>query len=316
MGDTATSARPASHRDALAAIFRCGAAYAERLPMLPVALERAAIALTEELRALSAQAAELRYRGLDSGHAADLLGSGDGARLAGLLHAAAWDAHLLVSFDRDFIYTCVDLVFGGDGSQPPYAETRPLSRTEVRIADMVLARLASLLERAFAPIAPTSFAAAAELGRADLDRLGGREAPLAMARFRLEAANGGGEMRIAVPDAVLTALKPAFARPPPPGGMGAADPGWTRQMSSEINRTRLAMRAVLEERRRPLAELAALRVGQILPLDATPRSRVRIDCNGEPLLWCEVGQSSGVHTLRVHGFVDREQEFMDGLLSG
>jgi flagellar motor switch protein FliM len=136
-----------------------------------------------------------------------------------------------------------------------------------------------------------------------------------MARFRLETASSGGELRIAIPDAVLTALKPAFARPPP-GGTGASDPGWSRQIHTEVNRTRLSMRAILEERQRPLGEIAALRVGQILPLEATPRSGVRIDCNGEPLLWCELGQSGGKYTVRVHGFVDREQEFMEGLLSG
>ncbi len=314
MGSAGTSPRAERHRDALAAILRCGAAYAERLPMLPAALERAAVALTEEMRAQFATAVDMRYLGLASGRAADVVGAAD-PRLAGLLHAPAWDSHLLVALDRDLVFTWVELTFGGDGSQPAYAEARPLSRTEMRLAGILLTRLSRLLRFAFAASAPTAFAPDGELGRADLDRIGGREAALAVARYRLEAANGGGELRLAIPDAVLTALKPAFARPPP-GAPGTADPGWTRQIHSEINRTRLAMRAVLDERRRPLADIAALRVGQLLPLDVTPRSRVRLDCNGEPLLWCETGQSSGVRTLRVQAFVDREQEFMDSIISG
>lgn len=315
MGTTATSAQSERHRDALAAIFRCGAAYNERLPMLPAALERAALACTEELAALSAVGAEVKYLGLDSGRAADLLDTGDSGRLTGMLHAAAWDAHLLVSFDRDIIYAYVDLVFGGDGSQPAYAEQRPLSRIEIQIARTLLARVAKVLSLGFGPFAPSSFAAEGELGRPDLDRVGGRNAAVATARYRLETASSGGELRVAIPDAVLTALKPAFARPPP-GGIGSADPAWSRQIHSEIKRTRLSMRAILEERQRPLAEVAALQVGQVLPLQATPRSSLRLDCNGEPLLWCEMGQSNGNYTVRVQGFVDREQEFMDGLLSG
>lgn len=315
MGATATRNQAEHHRDALAAIFRCGAAYAERLPMLPAAFERVALACAEELRSVTSARADVRYAGLDNGRVGDLLESRGGTRLAGMLHAAAWDAHLLVSFDRDLIYNYVDLAFGGDGAQTPPVEQRPLSRIEIRIAGTLLARVAGVLSRAFAPFAPSNFVIDGELNRPDPDRLGGRKAAVAMARFRLETASSGGELRIAIPDAVLTALKPAFAHPPP-GGTGASDPGWTRQIHTEINRTRLSMRAILEERQRPLGEIAALRVGQILPLEATPRSGVRIDCNGEPLLWCELGQSGGKYTVRVHGFVDREQEFMEGLLSG
>ncbi len=310
----ATSTQAERHRDALAAIFRCGAAYAERLPMLPTVFERAALTCTEELRATSPAHGEVKYVGLDSGRAADLLDPGGGAWLTGMLHAAAWDAHLLVSFDREAIFTYVDLAFGGDGSLPPHAEQRPLSRIETRIAQTLLVRVGNVLAHSFAPFAPSNFAAEGELGRPDADRLGGRNAAVAIARYRLEAATSGGELRVAIPDAVLTALKPAFARPQP-GASGAADPAWAQQIHSEVNRTRLSLRAILEERQLPLAEIADLRVGQVLPLHATPRSGLRLDCNGEPLLWCEMGQSNGNYTVRVHGFVDREQEFMEGLLS-
>lgn len=315
MAAAATSAQPEIHRDALAAIFRCGAAYAERLPMLPVALERAAAAFTEELGALSSTKSEVVYLALDSGRAGDLLESGQENLVAGLLHAAAWDAHLLVGLDWDLVYTYVDLVFGGDGSQPVVSESRPLSRVEIRIAQTFVARLAGMLALAFQPFAATPFAMDGEIGRVNADRLGGANAPVAIARYRLVVGQCSGELRLAIPDAVLTALKPAFARPAL-GTSGTADPGWAQRIHGEINRTRLAMRAVLEERPRPLAEIAALRVGQVLPLEATPLSPVRIDCNGEPLLWCEMSQSNGAYTLRVDQFVDREQEFMNGILSG
>ncbi len=54
MGARAAGSRAEAHRDALAAIYRSGAAYAERLPMLPTALERVAAVCTDELKTLSA----------------------------------------------------------------------------------------------------------------------------------------------------------------------------------------------------------------------------------------------------------------------
>ncbi len=315
MGTAETIERNSGQRNALLEIFCRGASYAERLPLLPTALERAALACSEELGSLSPLQPDVGYLGLESGRVIDFMDAENGARLTGILRAPAWDAHLLVSFDRDLIYTYVDLVFGSDGSQPPYAEQRPLSRIEVRIAQCLLARVAGTLSRAFHSFAPTNFVPDGELGRMDPDRLGGLNAPVAIARFELQAGQATGELRLAIPDAVLTALKPAFARPEL-SRSGATDPDWAQQIHNEINRARLTMRAVLEERQRPLSEITRLRVGQILALEATPRSPIRVDCNGEPLLWCEMGQQNGAYTLRVHAFVDREQEFMDDILFG
>jgi flagellar motor switch protein FliM len=43
---------------------------------------------------------------------------------------------------------------------------------------------------------------------------------------------------------------------------------------------------------------------------------MRVECNGERMLWCHLGKANGVYTLRVDGFVDREQEFMEDILAG
>lgn len=315
IGAGAANSRTEVHRDALAAIYRCGAAYGQRLPMLPTALERVAAACTENLKGLSTAQPRVTYLGLESGKASELFGAERKEWLTGLLHALAWDAHVLVCVNYDLIYTYVDIALGGDGSQQPFIEPRPLSRIETRIAQTFVARFAAALKIGFEPYAATLFALDGDMGSVNPDRLGGPHAPVAIARYRLEAGQCSGELQLAIPDAVLTALKPAFARPPL-GRTGTADPGWSQKIRGEINRTQLTMHAVLEDRPRTLAEVASFRVGQILPLEATARSPIRIDCNGEPLLWGEVGQSNGVYTLRVQGFVDREQEFMDDILSG
>jgi flagellar motor switch protein FliM len=57
-------------------------------------------------------------------------------------------------------------------------------------------------------------------------------------------------------------------------------------------------------------------VGQVLELNATARSRVRVECDGERLIWCHLGKSEGHYTLRVEDIVDQEQEFMKDILSG
>jgi flagellar motor switch protein FliM len=305
----------ASRRQTLAAIFSEEPALAERLPVLPLALERAASLLVEDLRRVSAGFPRLGLLGIETGSAADILAKAEGNGIHALLYAGDWQSYLLTWLERDLVFDYVDLVLGGDGSQPAYAESRALTRIEARIAATLIARLGRALESAFAPIAHSSFTPTGEAGRVNADVFGGSSLPVAIARFRLEAGSRGGELQVAIPRAVLNALRPALAiaRQTEPA---RADPGWHQQMQHEITKTKVSLKAILEERLHPLADIAAFEVGQIIALEATPRSRVRVECNGEPLLWCEIGKSLGAYTLRVDSFIDQDEEFRNGILYG
>jgi len=304
-----------SGRRTLEELFCRGVAYAERFPALPTTLARVAQGCAKELEASTAMRVDFGFDGIQSARAGELVSGGSGVRLWGELFAATWGTHLLVSLDHDFIFAYVDLAFGGDGSLPPYVEARPMSRIEMRLAQSFLARFVRQLEMGFKNSAATPFNLVGELGKADPEKLGGANAPVAIASYRLKAGLGGGELQLAIPEAVLTALKPAFARRPQKKP-GSADRDWSQQIHAEITRTPLALRAVLEEGIWSLKDVAALRVGQVIPLNATTHTPVRLDCNGEPMLWCQIDTSGERYKLRVDTFVDREQELMNDILAG
>jgi flagellar motor switch protein FliM len=73
--------------------------------------------------------------------------------------------------------------------------------------------------------------------------------------------------------------------------------------------------AVLDEQETSLAEVARFAVGHMLHLRATPDGLVSVECNGERLINCHIGKANGVYTLRVHDFVDQEQEFIEDILA-
>lgn len=85
-------------------------------------------------------------------------------------------------------------------------------------------------------------------------------------------------------------------------------------MQSELTRAHVVVSAVLDERIGDLGEVAQFRVGHVLELNATAHGRVRLECNGEQLLWCHLGKSQGKYTLRVDEPIDREQEFFNDIL--
>jgi flagellar motor switch protein FliM len=75
------------------------------------------------------------------------------------------------------------------------------------------------------------------------------------------------------------------------------------------------MRGLIEERHFVLDDLAGLRVGQILALQATIKTRVKLECNAEPLFWCSLGQDGGCYTLRVEDVINKEQAFIEDVVS-
>src|SRR5262249_17950964 len=150
----------------------------------------------------------------------------------------------------------------------------------------------------------------------DLEPLGGGSAPMAVARYRLDIAGRGGEIQVAIPQAALAPMRDALAVVPKKEKPRPVDTRWTERVEREITRSRVTLTAVLEERMMMLGEVVNLEVGQILQLVTTADTRIRIECNGERMMWCHLGKTDDVYTLSVDDYVNQEQEFMDEVLSG
>lgn len=306
-------ARTEAARDSLAELFAGSSNFVERLPMLRVAFERAAAACTEDLATTAEQPPQVTLQGIESGVAGELLAAHDGQSAVGVLHAVKWNARLLVSADRAAAFAIVETMLGGDGSQTPYTEDRPLSRVEVRVVAAFFDRVAKALETAFGGIADTGFAVEAISNEIDYDVVG-RNNPVVVAKFGLEAAGLAGEFVIAVTRATLNPLRQALGRTPVKEAP-TPDARWRQQMENEVTRAHVVVTAVLDERMGMLGEVAGFEVGHVVELNATAHGRVRLECNGERLMWCHLGKSQGKYTLRVDQPIDREQEFINEILS-
>jgi flagellar motor switch protein FliM len=308
------SARTEGGRDSLAELFTGSSNFVERMPMLRVVFDRAATIFTEGMAGASDAAPQLTLLGLEGGTASELLDAHDGKSAVGVLHAARWNARLLVSAERDAAFAVVEAALGGDGSQPAYSADRALSRIEVRIVGTVFERIAKALETALTGVADTPFVLEGIADRIDYDVIGRRSNPIVAARMRLDVAGRGGDILIAVTRAALGPLRHAFARTPAKEGP-AADPRWSQQIQNEVTRAHVRLTAILDERMGDLGEVAAFRIGQIVALNATAHGRVQLECNGERLMRCHLGKSQGKYTLRVDELIDREQEFLNEILS-
>jgi len=301
-------------RDSLTELFTGASSFVERIPMLRVGLDRAALACTEELAAASDLPLQMSLQTIKSGTAGELLNDYDGASVVGILHAVGWNARLLVLLDRDAVFAVLESMLGGDGSQQPFRAERPFSRIELCVAETFIGRVAKALEKGMAGIADTPVTLESSGPELDYDALGRRNGAIVAAKFHLHAGELGGSVTIAIPRAAITPLRQALGRVPdkesPP-----VDPLWREEIQTQVSRAQVVLSAILDERPATLAEVAGFEVGKIVELNASASSRVRLECNGERLMWCHLGKTQGRYTLRVEERIDREQEFMDDILA-
>jgi flagellar motor switch protein FliM len=309
------STQSAPRRDKADGPFASTPNVVERMPMLRVVFERTAGLCAENLRGASALPAQVALEGIDAGGAGEMLASLEGTGVTGLLHAPKWDSRLVAAADRAAVFTLIELLLGGDGSQQAYTAERSFTKLETKVVGIFFHRMAQALGAAFASIAATPLAVEGCADRFDFDAIGGRNTQVVVARFRLELQDRAGEFLVAIPRSVFAPMREALSRATPKE-VTKADPRWSQRIQSEITRTNVAVRAVLDERWITLEEVSSLKVGQVMQLNATPSSRVRVECNDEPLLWCQLGKSNGVYTLRVDEFIDPQQEFLDDILFG
>jgi flagellar motor switch protein FliM len=234
--------------------------------------------------------------------------------VAGILHVPAWDNRLIVGFDRDFVFTMAEALFGGDGTEAPTDDERNFSNVETHLSRFLLEQVALSLQTAFTPVSATRFRLERTETRMDFASVGRRNSPAVVARFLLQAINRGGEMFVVIPQSALSPLRQGLSRVVT-REQTAPDPIWVKQISEEVHRTTISIRAVLEAPDYSLGEIAGFKVGQLLKLQATARTRIKVESNEQPLFWSYLGQSDGHHTLCIDEAIDQEREFINDVLA-
>lgn len=309
---TASSTRPGSIRDML--LDAAGLSPA-RLPMLGTVFDHLSDHLVEGLQKFTTAEPFVSLGEVESGRIGDVLGAFEANAIIGVFSVPALNSEAVIGFDRDLVFTLVEMLFGGDGVERPIEDQRSFSNIEVHVAGAILAEAGKAISAAFALITDVEFVLQRTETRVDFAMIGRPAENAVVARFLLQALNRGGEMFVVIPQSALAPMRHVLSRKVS-AGIAASDPGWARNIRKEVQRTVVSVRAVLEERGFTLADMADLRVGQVLALQSSPRSLVKVESNHQPIFWGHLGQADGHYTLRIEDVVNREQEFIDDVLSG
>ncbi|MFA6031942.1 MAG: FliM/FliN family flagellar motor switch protein [Myxococcota bacterium] len=293
----------------------------DRLPMLHVVFDRLATGCADALRQMSASPTYFSVVGVKSQRFGEAIDAHPRNVVTGVFHSPEWDSRILIGFDRDFMFTLIEILFGADGSKSPYEydadvrdEEHPFTNIELQVAQTLLELAGKSLRTSFAPVCDTSFKFERVETRMDFAMIGNRGNPAIKAELLMQGLESSGKMFVIIPQTALNPIRQNLAHVLS-GYATTRDPRWTRQIQQEVQRTEVKLQAILEERPMTLGEISELKVGQVIELQATPRSQVRLKCNDETVFWCQLGQRDGSYVLRVQDLVNQEQEFFDDLLS-
>jgi flagellar motor switch protein FliM len=286
----------------------------DRLPMLPVIFDRVANQCAEQMRALAASPCYFSMSHIEQGRIGDLLEPYEANAVCAILEVPEWDSQVVLGFDRDFIFSMVEVVFGADGSEPPEEDGRTFSNIEMKLCAKLAEMIAETLGQAFSVATRATFRLERLETRMHFAVIGRRNAQAAAAKFLLQAINRGGEMFAILPHSGLQMVRRALSSMSA-SDLGTRDPGWVKQMRAGVTRAEVTLRAVLEEKEVTLGDIARMRPGDLLALSATPKTPVKLEANEQALFWCQLGQADGVYKLRVDDVFDPEQEFLGDILN-
>src|SRR6478609_6039867 len=207
-----------------------------------LSLDRMSTSCAEHLRHMAASPMYYSLSGLESGRITEILEMYEANAVAGIFHAPEWDSHILIGFDRDFIYTMVEVLFGSDGSEPPVEEARGFSNIEHQMAQALFEQVAKALQASFSLIADTKFKLARIETRMDFAIIGRRNNQAIAAKFLLQALNRGGEMFVIIPQSVLNPMRKALSHVVT-GESSGRDPRWMKQIATEVKKTEVTLKA-------------------------------------------------------------------------
>jgi flagellar motor switch protein FliM len=278
----------------------------ERLPMLEVVFDRLVRMMSTSLRNFTSDNVEVSLDNITSIRFGDYLNSIPLPAMLTVFKAEEWDNYGLMTVDSTLIYSIVDVLLGGRrGTAAMRIEGRPYTTIERNLIERMVHVVMGDLSAAFDPLSPVTF-------RFERLETNPRFATIArhanaaiVARLRIDMEDRGGRMELLLPYATLEPVREMLLQMFM-GEKFGRDSIWESHLSAELWQTDVALRAVLDEFDLPLGEVMQWKVGDFLPLQVTPESKVRMRCGDVPMFAGPMGRKNGHIAVRIENKAARE----------
>jgi flagellar motor switch protein FliM len=216
------------------------------------------------------------------------------------------DALIMIA-DTDAIAVVLNALFGGDPDLPVTPIKRPLSPTEMTIADMIFARLAEAVNGSGPRAFNLRFPLPKSVSGAEAAKQAVRDGPAARVDLAVFNSAGRGVISLLMPQRVLLQHRGDAVATSANADFGA-------KFGEEVMRSAVRLEATMPLTRLTLGQIASLREGQVIALDAGAQSSARLAARNNTLFVCEFGKLGQNYTVRVSRPYDATQDLIEGLL--
>lgn len=289
----------ANDRTGVRALINSALVSYERLPMLEVVFDRLVRLMTTSLRNFTSDNVEVSLDSISSIRFGDYLNSIPLPAIISVFRAEELDNFGLMTVDSNLIYSIVDVLLGGRrGTVAMRVEGRPYTTIERMLVTRMIEVVLQDARAAFAPLTEVKFS---------LDRIETNPRFAAIARpanaailikLRIDMEDRGGRLEMLLPYATLEPIRKMLLQQFM-GEKFGRDNIWESHLATELYKTELEVRVVLDEQQTTLRNVLNLKVGQTLMLNVGPSAPVRMFCGQVPITEGRVGRIGANIALRV-----------------
>ncbi|KAI95126.1 hypothetical protein T281_07330 [Rhodomicrobium udaipurense JA643] len=268
----------------------------DRLPVLTSIFEGMALSCCDEFREYCSPAVTAFVNQIVSGDSWDLLEAcSDGVSV--IFYCREWDARIVIGVERRLIFSIVDAMYGGDGSELPYEDKRSFTALETKIGRVICEFGARSFTESFRTVGEITLAPERTETALDFASLGQHNMMLIHAQILFQVLDVGGVMFVLIPQNVLLPVRQKLERQRAPM-LSSVDPRWTSLLSQRVSRAEVSMDAVILGKEIELGQMLKLEVGKTLELEGTERN-IFFEYEGDRLFRGCLGRERGTYTVTI-----------------
>lgn len=194
----------------------------------------------------------------------------------------------LFILDAKLVFKLVDNFFGGDGRHAKI-EGREFTPTEVRVVQLVLSQVFSDMIEAWGPVMKLEFEYVGSEVNPAMANIVSPSEVVVVSTFHIELDGGGGDLHLTFPYSMIEPIREVLDAGVQ-SDVDDVDERWQQSLREDIMDARVPVHGTLVERDISLREVAALKAGDIIPVDL-PEEFI-LQANGVPVFRGKMGISN------------------------
>lgn len=194
----------------------------------------------------------------------------------------------LFILDAKLVFKLVDNFFGGDGRHAKI-EGREFTPTEVRVVQLVLGQIFKDMMEAWGPVMKLDFEYVGSEVNPAMANIVSPSEVVVVSTFHIELDGGGGDLHLTFPYSMIEPIREVLDAGVQ-SDVDDVDERWLQSLREDILDARVPIHGTLVERDITLREVAALKAGDVIPVDI-PEEFV-LQANGVPVFRGKMGISN------------------------